>query len=221
VTPLDCAASICQALQLERERSQGVLQRLTLHRTGSGQYAGTGSFWVGLRCHGRTYRLGSHAPFKITLTVASTVQVQNVVFARGLTATYVNRSRTDSTPCPLGPSHDAAVYSGTDTSPVPVPPTANFTDTVDPATRTGSFTDTSNQGTSAPPVVADAWNFGDPASGNADTSAEVNPMHLFSAPGNYNVTLTVTDANGLTGTAVQTVTVPAQPLPTAARRRAR
>lgn len=37
------------------------------------------------------------------------------------------------------------------------------------------------------------WNFGDPASGVNNTSTLLNPYHAFSAPGNYVVTLTVTD----------------------------
>lgn len=35
------------------------------------------------------------------------------------------------------------------------------------------------------------WNFGDPASGSANTSNETNPSHQFSAGGNYLITLTV------------------------------
>jgi PKD repeat protein len=33
------------------------------------------------------------------------------------------------------------------------------------------------------------WNFGDPASGNANTSSSLTPVHTFSAAGNYTVTL--------------------------------
>jgi gliding motility-associated-like protein len=35
------------------------------------------------------------------------------------------------------------------------------------------------------------WNFGDPASGTQNTSTLLNPFHKFSAPGTYNVSLTV------------------------------
>ncbi|MEM6799972.1 MAG: PKD domain-containing protein [Bacteroidota bacterium] len=47
------------------------------------------------------------------------------------------------------------------------------------------------------------WNFGDPASGVNNTSSDVNPIHIYSAPGFYTVTLTVTTGNGCTNT-VQT-----------------
>lgn len=35
------------------------------------------------------------------------------------------------------------------------------------------------------------WNFGDPASGATNTSTTQNPTHIFSAPGTYNVCLTI------------------------------
>lgn len=41
-----------------------------------------------------------------------------------------------------------------------------------------------------------SWNFGDPASGTANTSTLQNPTHSFSGLGNYTVTLTVCNANG-------------------------
>jgi PKD repeat protein len=41
------------------------------------------------------------------------------------------------------------------------------------------------------------WSFGDPGSGTANSSTQANPSHVFSgAPGNYTVTLTVTDNEG-------------------------
>lgn len=41
-----------------------------------------------------------------------------------------------------------------------------------------------------PTVSSYTWNFGDPASGPANTSALMNPTHVFSGPGIYTVTLT-------------------------------
>jgi PKD repeat protein len=55
------------------------------------------------------------------------------------------------------------------------------------------------------------WNFGDPAAGVANTSTLQNPTHVFSAPGIYGVSLTVTAAGG-TAAKNQTVTVVAPAL---------
>ena len=38
-----------------------------------------------------------------------------------------------------------------------------------------------------------AWNFGDPGSGGNNTSAVANPVHVFTAPGTYTVTLRITN----------------------------
>ncbi|MDD4742922.1 MAG: PKD domain-containing protein, partial [Bacteroidales bacterium] len=40
-------------------------------------------------------------------------------------------------------------------------------------------------------IVSVLWDFGDPASGANNTSALLNPVHVFSAPGNYTVTLSI------------------------------
>jgi PKD repeat protein len=46
------------------------------------------------------------------------------------------------------------------------------------------------------------WDFGDRAQ-----STEKNPVHLFTAPGNYNVQLTVNDASGFKNTTMTTITI--------------
>ncbi len=84
--------------------------------------------------------------------------------------------------------------------PPPAAPVASFT-----VTKTGlqgNFIDTS---TGSP--FAWAWNFGDPASGAANTSNVQNPVHVFSGAGTYTVNLTVTAAGGVDSVAVP-VTVP-------------
>jgi PKD repeat protein len=41
-----------------------------------------------------------------------------------------------------------------------------------------------------------SWNFGDPNSGISNTSSEANPIHVFTSPGNYTVTLIATNGCG-------------------------
>ncbi|HEU4680928.1 MAG TPA: PKD domain-containing protein [Gemmatimonadales bacterium] len=92
--------------------------------------------------------------------------------------------------------------------PVNAPPTAAFTFTCDEAGACtfNSATSTDTDGT----IAAYAWNFGDPASGAANTSTEANPTHTYSVtqPTPFTVTLTVTDDDGAaSAAATQTVTV--------------
>ncbi len=56
-----------------------------------------------------------------------------------------------------------------------------------------------------------AWNFGDGATATGATAS-----HSYAAAGTYNVTLTVTDEQGLTKTLTQQVTVAPNQAPTAA-----
>ena len=81
----------------------------------------------------------------------------------------------------------------------PTPEVASFTFTVGPnPSLTVLFQDTSSGS-----PTSWSWNFGDPASGVANTSALQNPVHTFSAAGTYTVSLTVG-----TSTATEFVTVP-------------
>ncbi|MEN8225301.1 MAG: PKD domain-containing protein [Bacteroidota bacterium] len=45
-------------------------------------------------------------------------------------------------------------------------------------------------------VISFFWDFGDPASGTQDTSSLMNPWHIFTTFGSFNVTLTITDTSG-------------------------
>ncbi len=77
-----------------------------------------------------------------------------------------------------------------------------------PADFTYSCTDIRTvqfQNTSSLCETALAWNFGDPGSGASNTSAIADPIHVFSAPGTYLVTLSVTYPN--LPVQVQTATV--------------
>lgn len=207
IAPRGCEGSVCARLSVRRQRSAGLQETLTLKRTGIGAYAGSSSFYAPLRCRGRTYRHGMRVPYRITLAIVGTETVQAIMFARRIIATYTNLRRFDTTPCSLAPSHDAALYTGTALSPLPTPPTASFTATVDEATAAAAFTSAATPAVDGAPIVSRQWNFDDPATGTADSSTEINPTHIFSAAGSYTVTLTVTDANGLTATATQEVQV--------------
>ncbi|MBK7213576.1 MAG: PKD domain-containing protein, partial [Bacteroidales bacterium] len=51
------------------------------------------------------------------------------------------------------------------------------------------------------------WNFGDPASGSANSSTLQNPSHVYSTAGTYTVQLIVTSASGCNDTVTNSVTV--------------
>jgi hypothetical protein len=213
ITPRNCRGDVCRSLVLERQRGGHLYSRLTLHRVGAGRYAGAGSFFVGLSCQGRVYLHGSRARYRIALRIVAATTVGGVRFARRIAATYVNPSRSDTTHCPLGPSHDAARYTGEAGSPLPVAPTAAFSVLVNPANGTALFGDESSPGSDHSPLVQWLWDFGDPRSGAADSATSSHPWHQFSGPGVYQVTLTATDGEGLSATTARLVTVPGPPSP--------
>jgi PKD repeat protein len=142
--------------------------------------------------------------------VTEVVPIQGIAFAGRLSAVYTNRRRIDHTRCPIGPSHDAARYVGV-AAPLPAPPAVGFLVAAHPADDSATLTDTSAPGAGGAPIVSRVWHFGDPASGAANTTAANPASHMFSAPGVYQVVLTVTDANGLSATATQPVTAPGPP----------
>ncbi len=86
-------------------------------------------------------------------------------------------------------------------------PSANFTQVCTDLACT--FTDASTDPDGNTTITTRAWDFGDPNSGQANASAEVSPAHTFSAAGDYNVKLTVTDNGGNTNSKTVKVTVAA------------
>ena len=52
-----------------------------------------------------------------------------------------------------------------------------------------------------------SWNFGDPASGSANTSTSFNPVHVFSSPGPYTVTMTATFRSAPSSTSSQVINI--------------
>jgi PKD repeat protein len=207
----DCVHDVCQALEVRRQRGQNLYSRVRLKRVGPGRYAGRGVFYSALSCHNMIFVRGSRAPYRITLTITGTRTIHGVRFARRIHATYVNADRSDSTPCPLGPSHDAATYTGRDTSALPTPARASFTSEVHPATQTVMFADTSTATRAGGRIVRRRWSFGDRNSGIANGSTRRRPRHVYTQPGSYLVTLTVTNADGLRSTSTHTVLVPGPP----------
>ena len=140
IHPVECVGSVCSVLRVVRNRGAGRQQYVLLHRVAAGEYLGNGAFWVALECLGRTYRLGSRAPYTITLRVTRRQLIGNVWYATSVRATYENYARTDGTPCPLGPSSDAARYDGTISSRLPVVPVTKTVTTPTPTTTTPTTT---------------------------------------------------------------------------------
>ncbi|MEM6272030.1 MAG: PKD domain-containing protein [Bacteroidota bacterium] len=87
------------------------------------------------------------------------------------------------------------------------PPLAGFeiVDTLNCLPFTIELADTSISANST--IVAWAWDFGD-----GGTSAAQNPIHAYQNPGPFTISLTVTDANGCTGTATFPFVVPTLPV---------
>jgi PKD repeat protein len=56
------------------------------------------------------------------------------------------------------------------------------------------------------------WNFGDPLSGTNNHSTSQNPVHLYTAPGIYNVTLIILNVSNCSDTVLKTVTISQSPL---------
>jgi hypothetical protein len=85
---------------------------VTLHRSKPGYYVGRGSFFAPLRCGKRVYTNGAAVPFTITVRVTAAPQTPPAFVASRVTATYVNQSRRNLTPCVGVLGHDAATYHG-------------------------------------------------------------------------------------------------------------
>jgi hypothetical protein len=102
-----CASAPCATVQLVRSRSGGT-DTLTLQQTPTGTYTGSGLFYAPLRCSGRIYPRGQEIPFRITVRITAT----NGTAASAISASYVNRERTNLTPCIGVLGHDSAHYVG-------------------------------------------------------------------------------------------------------------
>lgn len=61
-------------------------------------------------------------------------------------------------------------------------------------------------------IISWNWNFGDPVSGMGNHSTIQYPVHLFTGPGNYIVTLIISSTSSCTDTITKTVTISQSPL---------
>ena len=99
-------------------------------------------------------------------------------------------------------------YAGVASTPIQVgapanrPPSASFT--VSCQNLSCSFLDASSDPDGN--IVGYSWNFGD-----GGTETQRNPSHAYTAPGTYQVSLTVTDNGGATNASAQSVTVTGAP----------
>jgi gliding motility-associated-like protein len=101
--------------------------------------------------------------------------------------------------CPLGTSADVLVPLG-----------ADFNASSACAGEPMSFSDLS-VAVAGTGMAGWDWDFGDPASGTSNAAALPNPTHVYNAPGDYAVKLTVTASNGCQSSVVKTVMVHAAP----------
>jgi len=90
-------------------------------------------------------------------------------------------------------------------------PTAGFSMNTDTACvgQTVTFTDATVISPGGAAIATWAWDFGD---GNATTVTTSSINHAYTAPGNYPISLIVTDLNGCTGTIIQNIVI--VPIPT-------
>jgi hypothetical protein len=102
-----CATAPCATVQLVRGRAGGT-DTVTLVETPTGAYAGSAVFYAPLRCSGHIFPRGQEIPFRITVRITAT----NGTSASAISATYVNRRRTNLTPCIGVLGHDSARYTG-------------------------------------------------------------------------------------------------------------
>ena len=192
-----CASGACSRVSLRRERSSKQFDKLTLKRSGSA-YTGSGKFYVRLKCSGKTYKRGGIAYYTIKVRVTKSASVQGKRFATAISATYNNTRRVNKTPCAGAIGRDAGRYTGKHAA--PIAPTADFEFANGSTPLSVDFADHSTRSKEAR-FVSWSWDFGD-----GGKSSEKNPTHQYSAPGNYDVKLTVKDNSGLTDSVTKRVT---------------
>lgn len=138
-----------------------------------------------------TYNINGGANQTVTTVAGNSVTIAVPTNVAGLfTYNLLSVQDASSTLCLQAQGGSAAVT----VRPLPTP---NFNYTAPfCATRTISFTDASVANVGI--LNSWSWDFGDPASGGANTSSLQNPSHVFSTSGVYTVSLTITTSLGCT-----------------------
>ncbi len=144
--------------------------------------------------------LSSAAPFYTILSWdwdfgdGNTSNLQNPLYVYAPGSTYIVQLTVTA-----DSSGTQCTDISTDVVTVPGLPTVYFT--WDPETTCLGGA-TSFFGTSGKPIVTWNWNFGD-----GQSSTIQNPIHLYALPGAYTVTLMVTDVDGCSDTAINTINI--------------
>lgn len=124
--------------------------------------------------------------------------------------TYLMPGNYDVTLTVLG--SDNCINAETQVITIEPKPIANFDFTGAPCEgQAVDFTDLT-QGGGGGNIVEWHWNFGDPTTGVNNTSAIQNPSHIFSAPGQYTVTLISLTTNGCSDTISREIEISGKPM---------
>lgn len=139
----------------------------------------------------------------------NTITSWNWNFGNNNTSTAQNPSHTYSSPGTytvtlIVTNNYGCMDTNTTTVVVNPLPIANFSSTTVCFGNPTCFTDLSSITTGN--ITTWSWNFGDPNSGPQNISNQQNPCHTFTAPGNYQVTLTVTSDSLCQSTTILPVT---------------
>ncbi len=162
-------------------------------------------------CYAQTYNQGPFTLcYPIAYTCGQTVTIRSILLAWGNQRNDLN---TFCTPANIAACNNFTpkCYSTQVPLVVEAPLIANFTSTASCQTgqsaQTVAFSGVASGGT---PTYSYAWDLN--GNGTFETTGQ-NPTRTYSAPGNYNVTVRVTDSNGLTDVQSYSVSVMACALP--------